>query len=112
MCQAKRPFANNLFTYSFIFRLLSIWKILHHSDLHRVPLCLGIYRTQVALQYLKQLQAIESRLALVRVMAEQWFGVFMRAKTPADVWLLKGLAGWMEDQFVRKYMGKSEYIYR
>ena len=58
------------------------------------------------------MQAIESRLALVRALAEQWFGVFMRAKTPADVWLLKGLAGWMETQFVKKFMGKNEYVYR
>lgn len=57
-------------------------------------------------------QAIESRLGIVRCLAEQWFGVFMRAKTPADAWLLKGLAGWLEDQFVKRYMGRNEYLYR
>ncbi len=58
------------------------------------------------------MQAVESRLKIARVLAEQWFGVFMRAKTQADAWLLKGLAGWLEDQFVRKFMGKNEYVYR
>lgn len=58
------------------------------------------------------LQAIESRLVIVRALAEQWFGVFMRAKAPADNWLLMGLAGWLEDQFVKKFMGRNEYIYR
>ena len=54
------------------------------------------------------LQAVEGRLAIVRSLAEQWFGVFMRPKTAADAWLLKGLAGWLEGQFVRRYMGRNE----
>ena len=58
------------------------------------------------------LQAVESRLAIVRSLAEQWFGVFMRPKTAADGWLLKGLAGWLEGQFVRRYMGRNELAYR
>ena len=58
------------------------------------------------------LQGVEGRLAIVRSLAEQWFGVFMRPKTAADGWLLKGLAGWLEGQFVRRYMGRNELAYR
>ncbi len=58
------------------------------------------------------MQAIECRLAVVRSLAEQWFGVFMRPKTAADAWLLKGLAGWLEDQWVKRYMGRNEHAYR
>ena len=58
------------------------------------------------------LQAVEGRLAIVRSLAEQWFGVFMRPKTAADGWLLKGLAGWLEGQYVRRYMGHNELAYR
>ena len=55
---------------------------------------------------------MEGRLAIVQSLAEQWFGVFMRPKTAADGWLLKGLAGWLEGQFVRRYMGRNELAYR
>lgn len=48
----------------------------------------------------------------MRSLAEQWFGVFMRPKKAADAWLLKGLAGWLEGQFVKRYMGRNEHAYR
>lgn len=57
-------------------------------------------------------QAIESWRAIVAALARQWFGVFMRPRTPADAWLLAGLAGWLEGQFVRTFRGANELSYR
>ena len=57
-------------------------------------------------------QAVEARLAGAAELARQWFGVFMRSKAPADSWLMLGLAGWLEDQFVKQYMGRNELAYR
>ena len=58
------------------------------------------------------LQAIEARRATAAALARQWFGVFMRPRTPADAWLLAGLAGWLEGQFVRTFQGANELAYR
>jgi hypothetical protein len=57
-------------------------------------------------------QAIEARRATVAALARQWFGVFMRPRAPADAWLLAGLAGWLEGQFVRTFQGANELAYR
>ena len=48
----------------------------------------------------------------MRELARQWFGIFLRPKAPADAWLLTGLAGWLEDQFVKLYMGRNEQAFR
>ena len=58
------------------------------------------------------MQAVEFRLAVARGIAQQWFGVFLRPKAPADAWLLEGLTGWLEDQYVRLYMGRNEQAFR
>lgn len=57
-------------------------------------------------------QAVDSWLALVRALAQQWFGVWMRPKIPADEWLLEGLAGYLEHLFIGKYLGRNELLYR
>jgi hypothetical protein len=57
-------------------------------------------------------QATEARRAIVAALACQWFGVFMRPRAPADAWLLAGLAGWLEGQFVRTFQGANELAYR
>ncbi|KAK9854442.1 hypothetical protein WJX84_004440 [Apatococcus fuscideae] len=57
-------------------------------------------------------QAVDSRLLMARMMAEQWFGFYMRPKTAADAWLVQGLAGYLEEKFVLKYMGRNELDYR
>ena len=49
---------------------------------------------------------------LVRALARQWFGVWMRPKIPADEWLLEGLAGYLENLFLAKYLGRNELLYR
>lgn len=36
----------------------------------------------------------------------------MRPRAPADAWLLAGLAGWLEGQFVRTFQGANELQYR
>lgn len=59
-----------------------------------------------------QIQAVESWLVLVRALARQWFGVWMRPKIPADEWLLEGLAGYLENLFLAKYLGRNELLYR
>ena len=60
----------------------------------------------------KSMQAIEARRAIAAALARQWFGVFMRPKTPADAWLTAGLAGWLEGQFTRTFQGANELAYR
>ncbi|KAK9806814.1 hypothetical protein WJX72_003626 [[Myrmecia] bisecta] len=57
-------------------------------------------------------QAIESRCAIAKALARQWFGVFIRPKTAGDAWLLEGLAGYLADQYVRRFMGRNEWLYR
>ena len=57
-------------------------------------------------------QAIESRIALAGALARQWFGVLMVPKGPEDVWIAEGLAGHLEDLFVRKFLGQNELAYR
>lgn len=49
---------------------------------------------------------------LVRALARQWFGVWIRPKNPADEWLLEGLAGYLENLFIAKYLGRNELLYR
>ncbi len=57
-------------------------------------------------------QGIETRRLLARGIAQQWFGGLMRPATAADGWLLEGLAGWAEDQYLRTFMGANELAYR
>lgn len=67
---------------------------------------------QTCLQTFLQIQAVESWLVLVRALARQWFGVWIRPKIPADEWLLEGLAGYLENLFLAKYLGRNELLYR
>ncbi|KAG7671697.1 hypothetical protein Ndes2526B_g07413 [Nannochloris sp. 'desiccata'] len=61
-------------------------------------------------QSVEQSQA--ARCAIAGAIAKQWFGHFIRPATIDDAWLVEGLAGWLEDQFVKKYLGKTEVLYR
>lgn len=58
------------------------------------------------------MQGIESRLAIAYAVAQQWFGGLMRPRTPADAWLVEGLAGYLHDLFLRRFLGKNELRYR
>ena len=57
-------------------------------------------------------QGMESRLAIAYAVARQWFGVLIRPRTPADAWLVEGLAGYLHDLFLRRFLGKNELRYR
>ena len=58
------------------------------------------------------LQGMESRLAIAYAVARQWFGVLIRPRTPADAWLVEGLAGYLHDLFLRRFLGRNELRYR
>ena len=56
-------------------------------------------------------QSQEARLRIVEGVSRQWFGHYARPASSSDIWLLVGLAGWLEEQYVRKFMGKTEAAY-
>lgn len=62
--------------------------------------------------FLGTIQAMESCLAVAYAVARQWFGVLIRPRTPADAWLVEGLAGYLHDLFLRRFLGKNELRYR
>ena len=57
-------------------------------------------------------QGVDSWLAMVRGLAQQWFGVWIRPKAPADEWLTEGLAAYLEHLFIAKFLGRNEALYR
>jgi hypothetical protein len=77
---------------------------------HALPVCL--WRPDPLSLARAPRQAIESRLQLAGALARQWFGAFMRPAAAVDQWLVDGLAGYLSDQYVRKFMGANELAYR
>lgn len=57
-------------------------------------------------------QTIETRIRLSYALARQWFGVYITPEASNDDWLLDGLAGFLTDTFIRKYLGNNEAHYR
>ncbi|GMQ11180.1 hypothetical protein CsSME_00053926 [Camellia sinensis var. sinensis] len=57
-------------------------------------------------------QTIETRIKLAFALARQWFGVYISAESPNDDWLLDGLAGFLTDSFVKRFLGNNEARYR
>eukprot|EP00803_Ostreobium_quekettii_P006422 evm.model.scf_162EXC.1 EVM.evm.TU.scf_162EXC.1 scf_162EXC:10587-25319(-) len=57
-------------------------------------------------------QVVETQLEMVRCLARQWFGVVLMPKSPADTWILEGLAGWLVGRFMGRVLGKNELAYR
>lgn len=59
---------------------------------------------------------LEPRLAsascLAAALAQQYFGLLLLPKGPEDIWLLKGLAGWLEGQGLKQLAGSNELLYR
>lgn len=43
---------------------------------------------------------IECRVRAARALAQQWFGSFLIAETPADLWLVDGLASYLTGAWV------------
>nr|CAD1826469.1 unnamed protein product [Ananas comosus var. bracteatus] len=57
-------------------------------------------------------QTIDTRIKLAYSLARQWFGVFITAEEPNDEWLLDGLAGFLTDNFIKRFLGNNEARYR
>lgn len=57
-------------------------------------------------------QSTAARRSISMALAQQWFGVLVRPAAHDDAWLVEGLAGWLEDQYFKKYAGKNELQYR
>ena len=60
----------------------------------------------------RRMQAVDSMLALVRALAQQWMGVWLRPRAPSDDWLLQGLAAHLTNLFIGKYLGRNELLFR
>ncbi|XP_011094291.1 transcription initiation factor TFIID subunit 2 isoform X1 [Sesamum indicum] len=57
-------------------------------------------------------QTIETRIKLAYALARQWFGVYITPEAPNDEWLLDGLAGFLTDSFIKRFLGNNEARYR
>ncbi|KAK4478763.1 hypothetical protein RD792_014262 [Penstemon davidsonii] len=57
-------------------------------------------------------QTIETRTRLAYALARQWFGVYITPEAPDDEWLLDGLAGFLSDSFIKRFLGNNEARYR
>lgn len=57
-------------------------------------------------------QSQRARLDQAWALARQWFGQFVRPASPGDMWLVQGLAAWLQEQFIKKYMGRTEVALR
>lgn len=57
-------------------------------------------------------KTIDTRIKLAYALARQWFGVYITPAGPDDEWLLDGLAGFLTDSYIKKYLGNNEARYR
>ncbi|PHT47203.1 Transcription initiation factor TFIID subunit 2 [Capsicum baccatum] len=57
-------------------------------------------------------KTIDTRIKLAYALARQWFGVYITPEAPTDDWLLDGLAGFLTDIFIKKFLGNNEARYR
>ncbi|KAF5206181.1 Transcription initiation factor tfiid subunit [Thalictrum thalictroides] len=57
-------------------------------------------------------QTIDTRIKLAYALAKQWFGVYIISDGPSDEWLLDGLAGFLTDTFIKRFLGNNEARYR
>ncbi|XP_019244143.1 PREDICTED: transcription initiation factor TFIID subunit 2 isoform X1 [Nicotiana attenuata] len=57
-------------------------------------------------------KTIETRIKLAYALARQWFGVYITPEAPNDDWLLDGLAGFLTDIFIKRFLGNNEARYR
>ncbi|KAG5536294.1 hypothetical protein RHGRI_023916 [Rhododendron griersonianum] len=55
---------------------------------------------------------IETRIKLAFALARQWFGVYITPEEPNDEWLLDGLAEFLSDSFIKRFLGNNEARYR
>ncbi|XP_055827992.1 transcription initiation factor TFIID subunit 2 isoform X2 [Solanum dulcamara] len=57
-------------------------------------------------------KTIDTRIKLAYALARQWFGVYITPEVPNDDWLLDGLAGFLTDMFIKRFLGNNEARYR
>ncbi|KAJ8753456.1 hypothetical protein K2173_019855 [Erythroxylum novogranatense] len=57
-------------------------------------------------------QTIDTSIKLASALAKQWFGVYVTPEEAEDEWLLDGLAGFLTDLFIKKFLGNNEARYR
>ncbi|KAB2072837.1 hypothetical protein ES319_A07G044500v1 [Gossypium barbadense] len=57
-------------------------------------------------------QTIDTCIKLAFALSRQWFGVYITPEAPNDEWLLDGLAGFLTDLFIKKFLGNNEARYR
>ncbi|XP_057952366.1 transcription initiation factor TFIID subunit 2 isoform X2 [Malania oleifera] len=73
---------------------------------------LSIFSSQVLFDEKVIDQTIETRIKLAYALAKQWFGVYISPEAPNDEWLLDGLAGFLTDSFIKRFLGNNEARYR
>ncbi|KAI5660153.1 hypothetical protein M9H77_28946 [Catharanthus roseus] len=73
---------------------------------------LSIFSSQVLFDEKVIDQTIDTRVKLAYALARQWFGVYITSETPNDDWLLDGLAGFLTDTFIKRFLGNNEARYR
>ena len=56
-------------------------------------------------------QSQEARISIVSGISRQWFGHYIKPSSSSDVWLVVGLAAWLEEQYVKKFVGRTEAAY-
>ncbi|GKU95048.1 hypothetical protein SLEP1_g8456 [Rubroshorea leprosula] len=73
---------------------------------------MSIFSSQVLFDEKVIDQTIDTTIKLAFALARQWFGVYITPETPNDEWLLDGLAGFLTDWFIKKFLGNNEARYR
>ncbi|XP_078444171.1 TBP-associated factor 2 isoform X2 [Wolffia australiana] len=57
-------------------------------------------------------ETIEIRIKLAHALARQWFGAYIIAESPNDEWLVDGIAGFLADAYIKRFLGNNEVRYR
>ncbi|KAJ6676938.1 TRANSCRIPTION INITIATION FACTOR TFIID [Salix viminalis] len=73
---------------------------------------MGVFSSQVLYDETIIDQAIDTSIKLAFALAKQWFGVYVTPEEPNDEWLLDGLAGFLTELFIKKFLGNNEARYR
>lgn len=73
---------------------------------------MSIFSSQVLFDEKVIDQTINTTIKLAFALARQWFGVYITPESSDDEWLLDGLAGFLTDWFIKKFLGNNEARYR
>nr|POF19886.1 transcription initiation factor tfiid subunit 2 [Quercus suber] len=88
------------------------YQILFVDDLIHTAIAtagLSVCSTRLLMDYEVIEPLEENTRILVRTVAEQWAGVNIVAKTPADTWAVTGIAGFMADLYGKVIFGNNAY---